>query len=360
MFRKIVLPLLAAAGVALAIWTAVQSARPVPPARPVAEPPKPEYPRKISGAGIIEASSRNIAVGTHLSGIVSRLFVTVGTRVQEGDPLFALDDRRHRADLAVKQAALLEARARHSRLKKAPRPEQLPIARAMVREAEAALEDLRFQLKVVEGVSDPRAVSVEDLNKRRYAVEAAEARLARAKADLLLLEAGSWEADVAVAEADVARAEAEAQAARVEIDRLTVRTFTPGEVLQVNVRPGEYAQSGTLAQPLILLGNLDKLHVRVDIDENDAWRFTPGAPAVAYLRGHPETRTDLRFEYVEPYVIPKRSLTGDSTERVDTRVLQVIYSFERGKLQVYPGQQVDVYIEDRTPSETGRMTGKKG
>jgi HlyD family secretion protein len=359
MFRKIVLPVLAIAGVALAVWTAVQSARPIPAAQPVAEPPRPQFPRKLSGAGIIEAGTRNIAIGTHLPGIVSRVFVTVGGKVAAQDPLFVLDDRKHQADLSVKQSALLEAQARLTRLNEAPRAEELPIARAKVRESEAGLEDLRFQLKVVEGVSDRRAISVEDLNKRRYAVEGAEARLARAKADLSLLEAGSWKADIDVAQAEVARAESEVHAAQVEIDRLTVRSPTQGEVLQVSVRPGEYAQSGALAQPLILLGNLDRLHVRVDIDENDAWRFTPDTPAVAYLRGHPETKADLKFEYVESYVIPKRSLTGDSTERVDTRVLQVIYSFERGKLHVYPGQQVDVYIEDRTPSSPGEREGKK-
>lgn len=360
MFRKILLPLLALAGVALAVWTAVQSAKPIPAALPVAEPPRPPFARKISGAGIIEAASRNIAVGAHLSGIVNRVFVTVGSTVAAGDPLFTLDDRKHQADLAVKESAFQEAQARLERLKKAPRAEELPIARARVREAEASLEDLRFQFNIVEGLSDRRLVSAEDVGKRRYAVEAAEARLARAKAELSLLEAGSWKADIEVARADLARAEAEVKAARVEIDRITVRAPTTGEVMQVNVRPGEYAQSGVLSQPLILLGNLEKLHVRVDIDENDAWRFKPGAPAVAYLRGHPETKADLNFEYVESYVIPKRSLTGDSTERVDTRVLQVIYSFERGKLLAYPGQQVDVYIEDLTVSGPGVREGKQG
>ena len=34
------------------------------------------------------------------------------------------------------------------------------------------------------------------------------------------------------------------------------------------------------------MGNLDQLHVRVDIDENDAWRFRPGGRAIAYLRGN--------------------------------------------------------------------------
>jgi len=133
----------------------------------------------------------------------------------------------------------------------------------------------------------------------------------------------------------------------VEIERLTVSAPMAGEVLQVNIRPGEFAQSGVLGQPLILLGDVDKLHVRVDIDENDAWRFHPSSAAVAFVRGNPKLKTDLTFEYVEPYVVPKRSLTGESVERVDTRVMQVLYSFRRANLPVYPGQLMDVYIEDR-------------
>lgn len=117
----------------------------------------------------------------------------------------------------------------------------------------------------------------------------------------------------------------------------------------MNVRPGEFAPSGTTAVPLILLGNLDKLHVRVDIDENDAWRFQREAQAVASIRGNPQFKTDLTFEYVEAYVVPKRSLTGESTERVDTRVMQVVYSFKRDKLPVHPGQLMDVFIDDRAP-----------
>jgi multidrug efflux pump subunit AcrA (membrane-fusion protein) len=359
MIRKYVLPLLALAGVLFAVWTAVQSARPIPPAAPVAEPPRPSFSNKISGSGIIEASTRNIAVGTHVPGIVSRVFVKVGERVKPGDPLFALDSRKQQAELAVRRAALTEAQARLSRLAQTPRPEELPVAKARVKEAEAIVEDLRLQLKILEGVTDRRAVSVEDMNKRRYAVAAAEARLVGARSDLALLEAGSWEPDMDVARSDVARAQAELQAAQVEIERLTVYAPTAGEVLQMNIRPGEFAQSGVLPQPLILLGSVDRLHVRVDIDENDAWRFSPKAPAVAYLRGHSEYKTDLTFEYIESYVIPKRSLTGDSTERVDTRVLQVVYSFPREQLPIYPGQQVDVYIEDRTPTVLGEGQGGK-
>jgi len=349
MIRKYLLPVLAIAGLAFAIWTAIQGAKTQPPAKPVSDPPRSPFANKISGSGIVEASTRNISIGSHVAGIVVKVFITVGQRVKPGDPLFVLDDRKQQADLVVKKAALAEARARLARLKQAPRVEDLPPAHAKVEEAEAILAEARHQLQLAEKLKDARAIAIDDVNKRRFAVEAAEARLAQAKADLKLLEAGSWKADIEVATATVASAEAEVEGAQVEIGRLTVRAPVEGDILQVNVRPGEFAPSGATAVPLILLGNLDKLHVRVDIDENDAWRFRREAPAVASIRGNPQFKTDLTFEYVEAYVVPKRSLTGESTERVDTRVMQAVYSFKRGKLPIYPGQLMDVYIDDRAP-----------
>jgi multidrug resistance efflux pump len=360
MIRKYLLPLLAIAGLAFAIWTSIQGAKTQPPSLPVAEPPQSPFTRKISGAGIVEASTCNISIGSPVPGIVARVFVTVGRRVKAGEPLFVLDDQKQKADLAVKEAALAEAKARLIRLKQAPRPEDLPPAQARVKEAEAILAEARHQLHLAEKLKEARAIAIDEINKRRFAVEAAEARLNKAKAELKLLEAGAWKADIEVAMADVARAQAEVDAARVEIDRLTVRAPVEGDILQVNIRPGEFVSGGTTAVPLILLGNLDKLHVRVEIDENEVWRFRPEARAVASVRGNPQLKTELTFEYVEPYVVPKRSLTGESMERVDTRVMQVVYSFKRGKLPIYPGQLMDVFIDEQAPrSEQSGQHGRE-
>jgi hypothetical protein len=92
------------------------------------------------------------------------------------------------------------------------------------------------------------------------------------------------------------------------------------------------------------------------VDENDAWRVKAGASATAFLRGNRDIHTPLKFVRFEPYVIPKTSLTGDTTERVDTRVLQVIYSFERGDLPIYAGQQMDIYVEAPEASATASKT----
>jgi hypothetical protein len=95
----------------------------------------------------------------------------------------------------------------------------------------------------------------------------------------------------------------------------------------------------------MVLGDIDTLVVRTDVDENDAWRFKEGSRARAYVRGKSDLSTDVTFYRTEPYVVPKRSLTGESTERVDTRVLQVLYTFPRNALPVYVGQQMDVFVE---------------
>jgi HlyD family secretion protein len=345
MIRKYVLPLLAVTGVAFALWIVVTSSQPIPAAPPVAQPSQAPFASFVAGAGIIEASTQNIAIGTPVSGIVTTVFVTVGEGVKVDDPLFKLDDRNVQAELAVRQTALWQAKERLARLKSMPRPEEVPEAQARVKEAEASLADARNLLALVESIRDKRAISEEEVWRRRYAVQVAEAKLAQAQAQLALLKAGSWKPDIDVAKAEVAAAEAQVKATETDIERLTIRAPVTGQVLQVNIRPGEFAPAGVLQAPLMMLGNVDRLHVRADIDENDAWRVRRDAPAVAFVRGNRDLKTTLQFVRTEPYIVPKRSLTGDGTERVDTRVLQIVYAFDRGDLAVYVGQQMDVFIE---------------
>jgi len=124
-----------------------------------------------------------------------------------------------------------------------------------------------------------------------------------------------------------------------DLDKTVVKAPMDGAILKVNVRLGEYAQAGVLSDPLMTMGSVDPLHVRVDIDETETWRIRPGHAALAGLRGNPEISVPLNFVRFEAYVLAKRSLTGDTTERVDTRVLQAIYEFA-----AFVGQQVDVFI----------------
>lgn len=304
---KYILPAIAVLGLLFGIYVVRTGARPVPVAAPVAEPSHAPFAHYIAGSGIVEASTENIEISTPVPGMVTEIPIRVGQRVKAGDLLFTIDTRDVDAELKVRQAAL-------------------ELAKAKLPEAEANLGDARRQLEFYKSVADARAITQEELSKRTFAASAAESRLAQARAD-------------------IASAEAQVAQTRTEINRRHITAPVAGEVLQVKIHLGEYAQVGPLATPLIVLGDTKQVNVRTDIDENDAWRFRNGAAAVAYVRGNPALSAKLKFVRVEPYVVPKKSLTGDTTERVDTRVLQVLYGFPHDQLNVYVGQQMDVYVE---------------
>jgi len=345
MLRTFIVPLLAIVGVILAVYTVVQGSKPPVPLPPAVEPPSAPYDHFVAGSALVETNTQNIAMGTPVGGVVAEVLVKVGDNVKKGQPLFRLDDRQHRAELASREAALAVNESQLAKLRLGTRPEEYPRVQARLAEAEAALADLRNQLALSEKINDERAISVEELSRRRFAVQAGQARVEQVKAELDLLKAGTWGADIAVAEAQAASARAAVAAAKVEVDRLVITAPVDAKVLQVNVRAGEFALAGPLSTPLMLVGGVTPLHVRVDVDENDAWRVAAGAEAMAYVRGNKEISTPLTFVRFEPFVVPKRSLTGESTERVDTRVLQVIFSFDPKDLPIYVGQQMDIYIK---------------
>ncbi|MDE2365260.1 MAG: biotin/lipoyl-binding protein [Hyphomicrobiales bacterium] len=299
---RILLPLLGALGFAAAIVSVVRGDQPPPTAAAPLLAAHSPYKHYVAGTGLIEASNGNIALGTPVSGIVGAIYVKWGEEVAAGTPLFKIDDR----DLAA----------------------QLVVAQAGVRQAEAHLAKTKNLLKVGQGLQSGASISAVELANRRFDADIADAALG-------------------VAEAQVARI-------KVDIERRIIRAPVAGRVLQINMHLGEFAPSGAVNPPLMLFGDDKRLNIRVDVDEFDAWRVRPDAPAIADAPGNPDLKTKLRFLRIERYVVPKTSLTGASTERTDTRVLQVIYSFDHGDLPLYVGQRMNVFIEaPQVPNGSG-------
>lgn len=300
MIGRYALPVLAIAGLAAAAFEIRAGEHPPADAPPIVRSVEAPFASNVAGTGIVEASTENIAIGTPVSGVVANVFVKPGSHVRAGDALFKIDDRELTAQL-------------------------LP-ATAQVGEAEATLARDRDVLDRGEALSKANgdAITVEELRRRRFVVAIDQAALDRAKADVARL--------------------------NILLSRYTIAAPVDGLVMQVKIRIGEFATTGVLDPPLMVLGGDARLHVRVDVDEQQAWRVKPGAPAVAFVRGNPDIKTSLKFERLEPMVVRKASLTGESIERTDTRVLQAIYSFDPATLPVYVGQQLDVFI-DATPDQ---------
>lgn len=275
---------------------------PPPPVKPPEKPPG----TRLAATGIIEAREENVAIGTPIPGLVTQVLVKVSQQVDKGAPLLQLDDRELQAQLLQAKAAVAVNQA------------QVGVAQAQLGKAQDNLDRLK-------SIPDQRAISQDDLRNRTNDVKVAEAQLASS-------------------EAQSKAAQAEVEQIRLLMERLTIRAPRPGTILQVNIREGEYASIQNRLAPMIL-GDLDKLQVRADVDEQNAVRVRKGDAAIAYVKGDSEHGYPLKFVRIEPFVIPKQSLTGASTERVDTRVLQIIYELSVPEgTRLYVGQQVDVMI----------------
>lgn len=304
--NKYFLPILAVLGALFALLAVYGSQKKVP-TQPILFPPAVSpYPHAIAGVGIVEASSQNISIGTPFNEIITKIYVTEGDSVKMGDPLFELDTRNFRSLLATAEANL--------------------------KLATASRDDKKKQFSFYERLKDTRAVSEQLYQQTSYGLAEAEA-------------------SVLVAEGNV-------KEIMSNIERSLIKAPIDGKILQVNIHVGEIAPIIPFISPqstwltaangtLILMGAVDPLQVRIDIDEDDAWRYENKSRAHAYVRGNRTINFPLSYVRTEPYIIPKSSFTGQTTERVDTRVLQVLYQLERLDKPIYTGQILDVFIEAR-------------
>lgn len=314
MFRLITLAL-AVAGI-IAAFALIRKTNTVPTAPPPLKPPtQSPFAYAIGARGIIEGVDENVRIAPVVAGLVTEVKVKVGQQVKQGDVLFQQDDRDAQAMATVQEA-------------------QIATLQAQLEQAQITVADRKDQWERIEKLGETKVSSIDERQRARFAADAATASLARARAELR------------AAEAALARS-------RVQLDLLTVKAPREGTILAVNIRGGEYAAVNP-AEPAILLGRLDRFQLRADVDEDNAAQVIPEAKAFAQIKGRPEPRIPLKFIRIEPYIVPKKSLTGESSERVDTRVLQIIYQFETKdmspRVPIYVGQQMDVVLEGTPPA----------
>jgi HlyD family secretion protein len=363
------LPALAALTLGWALLSISRSNSTQPPQAPASTPPSAAVSGQanrsvIAGLGLVEPAGREVSVATRVAGVVEEVRVSPGDRVKAGDVLFRIDAQIAAATVEQRKRDLTvaEARARQTAARTGSLDADVIAARDAVVGAEADRDEARDLVRIAVQLVGNATISERELTRRRNLQRVADAKLAeskarlvRAQAELALVDPGQGGQTLKIDEAIVAQAAAALTLAEAELNRLSVRAPRDGVILSVNVRPGEFAVQGEATAPVVM-GQLDPLHVRVDIDEADLPRFRDGADATALRRGAPDARIALRFIRSEPLVAPKRTLSGSVGERVDTRVLQVIYAADSQTVPLRPGQIVDVFIDaaPATPVATKR------
>ena len=250
------------------------------------------YQNSVAGSGITEPKGELINVGVDIAGIVSKIYVSAGAKVKVGQPLFMIDDREAKANYDLKKASY----------------------RASIIQT----KDLKEQFKMVKRIKNKEAISKDEMNKKQYAYELAVEKENQAKAELKL--------------------------AKIAFDKRIIKSPIDGEVLKVNVKLGELYGQGFNPKASMLIGDLAKMYVRIEVDEIESHKVKNGGEAIAILRGNSDLKIPLEFVRIEPYIVPKTTITGAASEKIDTRVLELLYSFDNSEYKILVGQQMDVYI----------------
>jgi HlyD family secretion protein len=353
---------LAGAGALFALVSAYIYGKQEAPLPPVFSPPTNPYTNSIYANGIIESyqgSGENINIYPDVSGRVTQIFAHEGDHVTAGQPLAIIDNsvqrglteqQKHQADAA--QTALQE-------LKAEPRKETLDVAAAQVTQAEAnqktasdAYEKQQHSYRI-----DPRSVSKDVLDNARDALQVANANLQLARRQYQLTKAGAWSYDISNQQMQYNALEQAYQASDALLEKFTLHAPADGVVLAINTALGSYVSPQGAYDaytqgydPVIVMGEPQGyLSVRCFIDEILVSRL-PSADhirAQMSLRGS-AVKIPLEFVRVQPYVTPKIQLSDQRLERVDLRVLPVIFRFKKpANAAIYPGQLVDVYVGEK-------------
>ncbi len=326
-----------------------------PPAfKPVSSP----YDSAVYANGIIESdqsSGSNINIYPEVSGPITQVFVHEGQEVAAGAPLLTIDDSVQRATTEQLRLQSEAALAILNELKAEPRQETLAIAKAQVELAESSLKTAVDQRDKDRASyeSNSKSISMEVLDTAEDAVKQGAAGLAVARRQLDLTQAGAWSYDVASQEMQVRSLQQAFRAADALLQKYSIKAPVAGIVMSVyaavgsSVSPqGSYDPfTGAFDQLVIMGPSQDHLAVRCFVDEILISRL----PSKWHIRAQMSiTGTDIKvpleFVRVQPYVSPKIELSNERQERVDLRVLPVIFRFEKRDIPVYPGQLVDVYI----------------
>lgn len=332
------------------------------PEPPAFEPSANPFDKGVYANGIIESyqsSGANTNLYFEVSGSVSRIFVHEGDQVKKGAPLVAIDDSVQRRVTEQQKNQAAAARSLLQELKVQPRPEVLAVAKAQLDASLASLKLAQDQYAKQKQSNDikPGSVSRDALDNASNALQVAAANSALAEKQYKLTQAGAWSFDIANQENQYKALSAAAEASAALLEKYTLRAPSDGVVLAINVSEGSYVSGqGTYTtytggnSPVIVMGSPpETLAVRCYIDEILVHRLPPTDKIRAEMavRGT-NIRTPLEFVRVQPYISPKIQLSDQRQERVDVRVLPVIFRFARKpEFQLYPGQQVDVYIGQR-------------
>ncbi|WP_363349537.1 efflux RND transporter periplasmic adaptor subunit [Methylocystis echinoides] len=314
-------------------------------------------PHVAVAPGLIEPLNEEREVAAEANGILREVRVEENDEVTAGEVIAIVNNAEQAARLDSARAELALRRAELDKTVNGARPEQRREAQAALSEAHAGLDYARREYDrraplVKSGVS-PKAV----LDKAASDLDVAKARAAAAAEKLAAIEAGSRSEDIAAAQAHVDLAKANVALASALLDKTLIRSPISGIVLR-RMRLGGESVSATPPTPIAIVGNINGLQVRAEVDETDAARVKVGQRVEILADAFPGKKFRGTVYRVASRMGAKQIQTGRPADKLDAKILQAFIHLDPN-VRAPIGLRVDAYFLTPAPPLGERPLAKQ-
>lgn len=335
---------------------------------------------KVAALGRVEPASGVIDVAASETGVVSELLVQAGDRVSKDQPLAYLDLYEVRlAERDYAQSQLSEAQqtldaqrqlgnARiqeaNTRIDQVDGPQQAAIRaqQASIRDLQAQLNLATIDLERFQSLAQQGAIAQQQLDRQVAEVAQTRQKIAAAQATLAQLESArladsdNAAAQVSMAQADlqlsqatvgVQSAERNLELVEARLAQTVISAPIEGQVIEIFVDPGESTSGNTGPQPVLSVGNTQRMQVVAEVYETDVGLVELGQSATIRSRNgaFDETLTGT-VEKIALQIFKNDVLDDDPAANADARVVEVDVVVDQPEvIRGLTNLQVDVVID---------------
>ncbi|MBS3964236.1 MAG: efflux RND transporter periplasmic adaptor subunit [Methylomonas sp.] len=299
--------------------------------------------RWIQGIGYVEPTGEVRRLAFRHAGILGEYGVEIGQNVKAGELLASQRNHEERYAVSVAEAQLAAAKAELARILAGVNPYEIDAKKHAQRVAALDAEYAKRKQDRIAKLQANKFASEDEHDLTETQARLRQADTQRVAAEMRHLTHFVRDVDKNLAAAQVAVAEAQLQAARQRLEETLLRSPIDGTVVETILRVGEATMSTGSPEPALLVGDLQHLRVRAEIDENYALDLKAGQKAVIFGRGLGDREIPAHVERVKPIMGKKTVFAKTATERKDIDVIQAFIQPD-AKLDVPIGLEVNIKI----------------
>lgn len=269
-----------------------------------------ENTQRITLYGNVDIHQVDLAF--RVSGRIAEMLVEEGQAVQKGDVLAKLDTRPYEDEVRLAKADVTMQEASFSKLFTGYRPEEVQQARDTMREREVTVANLKVTLDRISKLQQGGAIPKQQEDDARARYQEAVARMEVARNQMELMEKGFREEDVNVQKAALEAANARLAKAQTALDDTTLYAQENGIVLTRSREKGAIVSAG---QSVYTLSLVEPVHIRAYIAQPLLGHVKPGMEVDIFVDSMPNSV----YKGHVGFIAPTAEFTPKSVETQEVR-----------------------------------------